>query len=61
MKTAMPLCLCFFLAFSGLAYSQTQCDRTQVKETGVTDALLILITQSWRTRLPRSARPWRAC
>jgi hypothetical protein len=44
MKTAMPLCLCFFLAFSGLAYSQTQCDRTQVKETGVTDALLILIT-----------------
>jgi hypothetical protein len=47
MKTAMPLCLCFFLAFSGLAYSQTQCDRTQVKETGVTDALLILITQSW--------------
>lgn len=45
MKTAMWLYLCLFLAGSGLAYSQTQCDRTQVKETGVTDAVLILVTE----------------
>jgi hypothetical protein len=32
------------LAGSGLARSQTQCDRTQVKETGVIDAVLILVT-----------------
>lgn len=44
MKTPIWLYLCLFLAGSGLAHSQTQCDRTQVKETGVTDAVLILVT-----------------
>jgi hypothetical protein len=44
MKTAIRLYLCLFLAGGGLAHGQTQCDRTQVTETGVTDAVLILVT-----------------
>jgi hypothetical protein len=44
MKTVISIYLCLFLAGGGLAHAQTQCDRTQVKETGVTDAVLILVT-----------------
>jgi hypothetical protein len=44
MKTVISIYLFFFLAGGGLAHAQTQCDRTQVKETGVTDAVLILVT-----------------
>ena len=43
MKTAPLPYVCLFLAGIGLAQAQDPCDRTQVKETGATDAMLTLV------------------
>jgi hypothetical protein len=43
MKTAPLPYVCLFLAGIGLAQAQDTCDRTQVKETGATDATLTLV------------------
>ena len=46
MKTSLRLCLWLFFVCTGIAHAQAQCDRTQVKETGAPDALLILVTST---------------
>jgi hypothetical protein len=46
MKTSLRLCLWLFFVCTGIAHAQAQCDRTQVKETGAPDALLILVAST---------------
>ncbi|HEU4855574.1 MAG TPA: hypothetical protein VFS89_09905 [Nitrosospira sp.] len=43
MKTAPLPYVCLFLAGIGFVQAQDTCDRTQVKETGATDAMLTLV------------------
>jgi hypothetical protein len=43
MKTAPLPYMCLFFAGIGLAQAQVSCDRTQVKETGASDAMLTLV------------------
>ena len=58
MKTSLRLCLWLFFVCTGIAHAQAQCDRTQVKETGAPDALLILVASTMSNPSLQIANHW---